>query len=662
MVDATSTSAKLWLVGVVLVSVANVGGDGNDLPVYTGCAPPGITCILSNYSWQWQETEDNREFVPVQNVFPPCSSLPPSPVRSDGGWCPTYNLTTTLTFNEAGIRSGSVRTGVDDTGTQIDHIAECVPCSTPSPTTSPTRPPTTSPTRPPTTASPTAAPITSRPTGTPTRVPTTYESANCTGAERVCREADPVHCPSCLDAQLKDASTPAQVLAALAASPCAQVQQQLLGSVLASCPNVTAMKAASAGSPLAWPTSQACVMAAHAYLNGSQSTGARYKCLDAVLAADLVDRVSTLLIGSACTAPQLRMADLMAELVPKCFPPCESAVFECFQTPRCRPYIVAPGTGPVTFNYSMDIMLQSATANVQLQCANVSTSTTAAVSALPATGNGTCAARLDSCAGNASCLECWNILQDVNSGETDRSPLTDNIFNCTPQGSPGLVALERACSAGENALISSATCLSNAWRCIDDADDNGASSQCIHDLVAVVDSDGLDVDDDQWYSRSDLGGSPEAWHAVLASSACQKMIQAAAGTSPVPNELQNDNTCGNTVDACGFLSGAWCQYWAEICDETPACQACLAGPPAADRVQVRYTPSCKIPISYMQKACSHKNDSSYSESSYSNYVQFVECTDSVAVNNRMVIATSVFGAMSFIAALSVVAVIIASPG
>ena len=655
----TYTSAKLCLVAVLLGSTfANVAADGPPYgPQYDpqggwvvrGCAPPGIACIYT-YKWQW--------------TINPC----PGPCAANysfcSQWCPTNTPTAALTFSAAGIAPGSLRNGDDGSGTIINYVAKCVPCTsspttalptTSGPTTSgPTTsgPTTSGPTLPPTASPTTASPTTSTPTDSPTRVPTTYESPNCSTAEIYCRRADPLHCPACLNTWLKSARTSVRVLAALgqASSPCVHVQQQLLSSVLGSCPNLTAMEVGSTAGTPPDPahSSQACVVATHAYLNRSDSTGPRYKCLHAVQTAAPVARVSTLLVGPNCSRLDPMAAHAVAALVPNCFTPCESAVFECFHSPRCRPYIVAPATGPVTFDYSMDVMLLPATANVQLQCANMATPA-AAASVQPPTGNATCTASLDDCTGNASCFECWKILQEVNSGETASSPLTDNIFNCTTQGSAGLIALERACSPARKALNDSAACLSSAWACINDAHDDGASSQCLRGVVDVVEEGGLDHDDGHWYDPNDLGGSQEAWHETLSSSACQTMLRAVATTNPAPNVL-NTNACVNTMDECGFLSGGWCPYWAKICDETPACQTCLAAPPAATQVRVRYTPSCKLPIANMQHACS--------DGQYSHYVRFLSCTSSVTANNHMVAATSVFGAISFIAALSVIAVII----
>ena len=101
---------------------------------------------------------------------------------------------------------------------------------------------------------------------------------------------------------------------------------------------------------------------------------------------------------------------------------------------------------------------------------------------------------------------------------------------------------------------------------------------------------------------------------------------------------------------CLFAEVFDCPYQALICDDTPACRSCLAAKPTADHALIHYTPNCKLPLRALTRGCT-------AAKGYAGYIKYLSCPDSVAINNRVVIATSVFGVIGLIAALSAAAVI-----
>lgn len=100
-----------------------------------------------------------------------------------------------------------------------------------------------------------------------------------------------------------------------------------------------------------------------------------------------------------------------------------------------------------------------------------------------------------------------------------------------------------------------------------------------------------------------------------------------------------------TVDGAEFFG--LCQYAVLSCYFERSCSACLSFVPTANEVVIQSGPTCKTFVNGVILGCPQS------------YVRLLSCPSAVHANNVLVIITSVFGSLSIIGTLGVIAVILA---
>ena len=270
-----------------------------------------------------------------------------------------------------------------------------------------------------------------------------------------------------------------------------------------------------------------------------------------------------------------------------------------------------------------------------------------------------CATMLDTCVNDGECRSCLQLLKTVNAGRGG-VPAFDN---CSARAVEKLQAVFQHGACGTAALLPQGECLLHGWGC---STATGSGMRCLAALsehAQSLDGGGSTANP---VSSDGVDATPlDGWNQVLSTPACVALIQTigdnhldgeddydSAGDDFTPGNGRGGaaDQCAEALNKCPFSSGFECLYQARVCDADPACQACLASTPTADHAMVRYTPACKIPIKPLKTTCA-------GNTATSGYVQYLSCGDKVDISNNLICATSAFGALSLLSALSVLGVI-----
>ena len=326
----------------------------------------------------------------------------------------------------------------------------------------------------------------------------------------------------------------------------------------------------------------------------------------------------------------------------------------CRGNASCRPFLGDQDQSTsVSFNYT-HMLLPGADA-VQAACAAPAPDGGSNAVQSPATRAGImCATMLDTCVNDAECRGCLQILKVTNAGRGD----VPTFPNCSAAAVESLqtVFQKGACGAEAAGLQNPGACLMFGWGCSAAA---GSGMRCLAELSEHAQS--LDGGGSTAAPGSGDGSFLDGWNRALSTPACVALIQMVgddhSGGDDDYDSADDDFTsagdqsaCAEALDKCSFPSGFECLYQARVCDADPTCRACLASTPTADIATVRYTPSCKIPIGPMKTTCQ-------GNTATAGYVQYLSCSDKVDISNNIVYATSAFGALSLLSALSVLGVI-----
>ena len=453
---------------------------------------------------------------------------------------------------------------------------------------------------------PTRAPSKS-PTRTPSTPPTPSQSAACDAAAEACR-ADDSTCGGCLDVDLKNqplraALTVLSGLSGLAQSACTGTPQAHLGAVLRRCPLLTA----------------------------SNSTG----CLDAML---------------NCSRQAGGPGDCRGLIVPAAGP--------------------SGGQAFAAIDYTR--VLDATLNELQYACRNDFRPAghgdgTGSFPVLPA--HWSCASGVSACANDPGCWGCFTAYQQVSSMEMIG---LDALTRCT--SATGYLQLNRVLAScnqtvpepghfSEHSANSSTAaefyysqlpqaCLKHGWACTTDS-----TSGCDRCMLSVGNT----------ALRPAHGAQPtlSEWHATFTSSDCRGAMQSQGDVDDDHHPGDDDLYAGYGLayDATDFgRAMAYCSrpgenipggsqrnlvciYQSLLCDDTDSCRVCLGGPPTATSVPVKGGSRCKDPLSVITRFCPP------------DYVHFMKCPEKVAINNRLVMATSVFGFISTAAVVCTLAVI-----
>lgn len=376
--------------------------------------------------------------------------------------------------------------------------------------------------------------------------------------------------------------------------------------------------------------------------------------------------LSNVLNSADCIGSTTGVAAL-APVIEACLSHCEYRAFRCYTEPAlnatCKPYLIVAELGrergaPVTFNLTN--MLLPGTNAVQQACTAAPIGMARGVQPPPPGAAATCVANIGTCVDDPECNHCFEVMKLSASLRVNTSEL---LQNCTD--ARAFAMLETMFKPSSCASVAAAgaddewaglqphgpiECLRHVWACSNSDDTSG--QQCIADLSDYADVAGVNTDDEYGGSAtSDVGGSPQRWNAILDKSSCDAMIEAGASTldNIVALDPEAPNPCNQIVVNCDFAESFFCLYEAKLCDNNPECVTCLAATPTVEHVQIRYTPNCQNLVINIINRCQ----------SDPGYVQYLKCSDTVTTNNQLVYVTSVFGSLSLLGALAVVAVIYA---
>jgi len=443
--------------------------------------------------------------------------------------------------------------------------------------------------------------------------PTPAQSQACNAAEERCRSSDSL-CGDCLDVELKNQSlrTALTVLSGLGRRrACASPTLALLGPVLRQCPLLTA--------------------------NASTS------CLDAMLNCSREEGSCRMFITPA-PVPAGEEA----------FPP---------------------------INYSM--VLASPLNELQYACRNdfrlavdgtgTGTGLAASFPVLPA--DWSCASNVSACANDPGCWDCFTAYQQVAS---DVMIGLDALNRCTSAtGYQLLNRLLTSCNQtlpqrghfSEHSANASAAavarfeyeqlpqaCLIHGWACTTESNSN-----CQGCMQGIGNTSLLH----EGSAQPTLG----EWHATLSRPDCRRAIQSAGDVdddqAPGDDDIY-DGEYGLAYTATDFaLAMAYCSrsvdnvaggsrlnqgnlvciFQSMLCDDADSCRVCLGGPPTATSVPVKGGSRCQDPLVVITASCP------------ASYLDYMACPATVAANNGLVVATSVFGAISTVAVVCTLAVI-----
>ena len=446
------------------------------------------------------------------------------------------------------------------------------------------------------------------PTRALSMAPTPSQSAACDAAEEACM-ADDSTCGDCLDVDLKNQPLRAALtvlsglsgLSGLAQSACTGTPQAHLGAVLRRCPLLTA----------------------------SNSTG----CLDAML---------------NCSRQAGGPGDCRGLIVPAAGP--------------------SGGQAFAAIDYTR--VLDATLNELQYACRNDFRPAghgdgTGSFPVLPA--HWSCASGVSACANDPGCWGCFTAHQQVSSmvgldaltrctSATGHDQLNRVLASCNQTvPEPGHFSEHSANSSTAAEFYYSQlpqACLKHGWACTTDS-----TSGCDRCMLSVGNT----------ALRPAHGAQPtlSEWHATFTSSDCRGAMQSQGDVDDDHHPGDDDLYAGYGLayDATDFgRAMAYCSrpgenipggsqrnlvciYQSLLCDDTDSCRVCLGGPPTATSVPVKGGSRCKDPLSVITRFCPP------------DYVHFMKCPEKVAINNRLVMATSVFGFISTAAVVCTLAVI-----